>query len=485
MGWFDSLFGRKEKPSSPEEVRRLLFDAAARGDDAALAKLAETHEPTVLEHFGVWKKVPEGVRRDPTAVQAYAQGLIRIAQHFAAARGRPELFAALAGPTADNPIVRWEKALAAAGEQMEAGDYAGAAGRLRAALDGAKGLSGSAVDSYLPVTLGQLGTCLFHTGDAEGAVAPMERALALCEAQQDDDGTRAYLGNLHEIHRYRGDAEAAANCLDRLADHHERLGDGALARRDRAQAKIVRAGEPLCRVVAEIDGRQMELADMPSSPGRVRFIFARNRITLRPSAAATEAAVELGKAGDLDAALQGFQRAAELDRFDPWPSYHAGMTLLYLRRYREAAASFARTEELAPGFYHCRSDRWLAEQLAEGAVDHALFETVRALVDGALPPEEAVAEARRALGAKEMGLLHLTAGDTLARLDRDAEAEAEYRRGLAIAEEPDVKTRLLAALGGRVADPLEKARLLQEAIDLRGNLVSAAMATAMLRATAS
>jgi tetratricopeptide (TPR) repeat protein len=483
MGFWDSLFGRR-RPSSPEEVREALFDAARRGDAAALAKLAEEHEAGVLEHFGGWAKVPEALRRDPAAVQAYAQGLIGVAQHFAEVRGRPELIARLAGPPADNPLVRWERALKEADARMEEGDYEGAAELFRAALDGVKGLSGSGVDRYLPVTLGRIGSCLFQMGDADGAAAPFERALALCEAQGDDEGTRAYLGNLQEVQRYRGDAEAAARYLERLADLHARLDDPALAVQSRRRAGIVRAGEPLCRVVAEVDGELVEIPDLRPSTKHARFVFVRNRVTLQRSSVAVAAGVAAGEAGDFEGALAHFERAAAADRFDPWPSYHGGHTQIRLRRYREAVESFRRTEELAPGWYHCRAGRWMATELVAGALDHGLFERISALVDGALPPDRALAEARRALAQKELGVIHLVAGDALARLDRGTEAEAAYRRGLAIAEEPDVKTRLLVALGGRVEDRRERARLLAEAGELRGNLVAAAMAAMLSRAAA-
>ena len=160
------------------------------------------------------------------------------------------------------------------------------------------------------------------------------------------------------------------------------------------------------------------------------------------------------------------------------------MTLLHLRRYREAVDRFGVTEDLAPGWYHVRADRWLSERLATSAIDHAMFERIRGLVDGAWAPELALAEAQRALALKEMGVLHLVAGNALQRLGRAAEAETEYRNGLAIAEEPDVKTRLLTALGGHIAERGEKERLLLQALELRGNLVAAAMATVMLKAVA-
>jgi hypothetical protein len=43
MGFCDSLFGRR-RPSSPEDVRQALFDAAAQGYGALLAELAAEHE---------------------------------------------------------------------------------------------------------------------------------------------------------------------------------------------------------------------------------------------------------------------------------------------------------------------------------------------------------------------------------------------------------------------------------------------------------
>ena len=481
MGFWGSLFGRRQ-PSSPEEVRQGLFEAAARGDDTRLAQLAAEHEATVLEQFAAWQRVPEEVRRDPAAVQAYAQGLIGVAQHFAEVRGRPELLARLAGPSEDNPLVRWQRTLGEADARMEDGDYPAAMELLRDALDKAKGLTGSGVDTLLPVTLGRLGTCLFQTGDADGAVAPFERALALCEAHGEDEGVRAYLGNLYEVHRYRGDAGAAATYLSRRADLLKRLGEQELAGVDRRQAVVVRAGEPPCRIMVAVGERLFEVSDAPRDVDHLRFVFVRSRIPLGPCTVAVEEGVARGEAGDLDGALGCFRRAAAADRFDPWPLYHAGMTLMHLRRYHEAAASFREVEALAPGWYHNRADRWLAEQMAAGAVDHALFERLRALVDGSPSPEQALVEARKGLAKKELSLLHLITGDALSRLDRDADAEGAYRRGLAVAEEPDVRTRLLLALGGRPGlDPGEREQLLREAVELGGNLMAAATATIMLR----
>lgn len=69
-------------------------------------------------------------------------------------------------------------------------------------------------------------------------------------------------------------------------------------------------------------------------------------------------------------------------------------------------------------------------------------------------------------------------------MGQSQEAEATYRAGLTCAAEPDVKTRLLVELGIRAEDLRERAALLREARDLRGNLIAAAQATLALKASA-
>jgi tetratricopeptide (TPR) repeat protein len=481
MGFFDRF-----RPSgarlTPEQLRDQLFDAVAARDAAVLAKLCEVHEEVVLAAFAGWKRVPETFRA-PDRLGWYGQGLIAVAQHFAQVRGRPELLQGLVGPAQSNPLVGWQRALAEVQSLMKEHRYAEAVPRLRTTLEQTDGLQGSGADAYRPVTHGHLGQCLFQLADADAARAPTEQALRLCEAGGDDDGVLAYLASLYEIHRYRGDAGAAADCLDRRGAALERLGRRVEAARCWRQAAIVRAGEPLCRVVVEIDGARWEVADAPAAPGRVQFVFERNRIELQASADAVDSGTAAAQARNLEAALELFRRAARADRFNPWPSYHAGMALLESRRYAEAVESYQRTEALAPGWYHCRSDRWLAERLAAGEVDHAAFQALRQLVDGRMTPDQAVALAEATLARCELGAVRLALGDALAKLGRRAEAEAAYRQGLAGADEPDVRTRLLVALASAVGDRGERRKLLHAAIELSGNLVSAAVAAVMLAST--
>jgi hypothetical protein len=73
----------------------------------------------------------------------------------------------------------------------------------------------------------------------------------------------AYLGNLYEAHRYQGQAALAAADAGRLADALDQQGRADEARCCRRLAEIVRAGEPLNRVVAVVEGRRYELDEVP------------------------------------------------------------------------------------------------------------------------------------------------------------------------------------------------------------------------------
>jgi tetratricopeptide (TPR) repeat protein len=338
------------------------------------------------------------------------------------------------------------------------------------------------VEQYLPLILGRVAEGQFHAGDVEAARAPILRALACCEAGNDPAGIYAYLGNLYELQRYRGEAGPAADTLERMAGLRERNGDAAKARAHQRQAAIVRAGEPLCRVVVEVEGQRFELSDLPAfGAARFTFIFQRNRITLRSSLIALARGERAGAAGEYAPAVEDFERASSLDRFDPAPHYQRGLTLLHLRRYDEAAAAYATAEELAPGYFHVRSDSWLAERLAAGELSHEAFLLLRHLFDGSAPAEEKAETALSGLREVPIALLYLAAGDALSELDRQSDAVTLYRSGLAIAEEPDVHTRLLVALAVAVTDHSERNELFRGARELRGNLVAAATAELGLR----
>jgi tetratricopeptide (TPR) repeat protein len=488
MGFLDYLFGRREPQiRDAGQLQQALFEAAQAGDVRRLERLCRANRSAIAEHFPGWQKVPEGLRDDPQGLPRYIGCLVAVAQTFADRLGSPELLQRLTGSPQDNPLVRWQEGLRRSQALMADLRYREAQELLSDLLIDARGLRGSGVDTYLPVTLGQLGECYFQARQAEKALAPWEQALELCVRQADAAGVAAYLGNLYEAHRYLGQAAPAAACAVRLADALGQQGRAEEARRYRRQAEIVRAGELRNRVVAVVEGRRYELDEVaPLDNQRVQFVFERNRTTLRPATAATERGEQQGSAGRYEEALEAFRAAAQADPFDPHARYQEGLTLLHLRRYAEAVEAYEAAEELAPGWFHCRADLWLARQLALGNLSQETFLALHVLEDAELPPEEKVKLAAQALSrTPRLAPLHLLHGKSLSRLGRPDEAQAAYRQGLACEPEPDTKTRLLVELGVLVADAAERVRLLREAQALGGNLVAAATATLALRAFAS
>jgi tetratricopeptide (TPR) repeat protein len=485
MSFFDKLFGRKKsKPETPEALREALFDAAA-GGAGRLEELCRAHRDDIVASFSGWTTVPPDVRTDPTAMQRYANGLISVARVFAASLGDPQLMQRLAGPPGANPLTRWQEQLGEARELMDALRYSEAAAILERALESSRGLSGSGVDQLLPITLGFLGECHFHGGEVERAAEPTREALALCEAHGDAEGVAVYLGNLYEIHRYLGEGAAAAGYAERLADTFAERGDEVQAAWYRSQGRILRRGAPAVRVVALIEGRRYELDELPSmSSLHVKFLFERDRITLKPAVDRTARGEELGSAGAYERALAAFRSAAAADPHDPHCRYLEALTLLSLERPAEAITSYEACEARAPGFFHCRADLWLAREIAGGRLDHGAFLALRSLEDETAAPEERARLARKALARyPKLPALHLALGEVLARMGKHSEAEAAYREGLALAQEPDVRSRLLVALGGLIAPGDESRRLLVEAVELNGNLTAAATARVILRQT--
>jgi tetratricopeptide (TPR) repeat protein len=484
VGLFDFLFGRRGPVvSDPDQLRRLLFEAAWAGDQRRLGGLCRAHQEIIRSNFPQWRKVPEALRGQGAEMQRYANALITVAQYFADRLGKPDLLQLLMGTAASNPLHQWRDRLDKARALLSEMHYAEAIHALSDLLIDFRGLQGSGVDRFLPITFGYLGEGYFDSGQAEKAIGPFEKALKLCEQHGDVEGIGAYLGNLYEGHRYLDQREQAAGYAGRLAEFYAKQGRAPEAERFRRQAQIVRAGEPRNRVVAVVDGQRYELdAVPPIKEGRLQFVFERNRITLRPAAVLTERGEELAKQGKYDEALAAFRAAAEADRFDPHSRYLQGLTLLHLERPTEAVECYEAVEELAPGWFHCRADLWLAQQRALGRLEHEMFAALIVLEDGAAPPAEKVELAEQLLArAPDLAVLHLLYGKNLARLGRLAEAAAAYRKGLASGAEPDTRTQLLLELALVSEGQAEKTQRLREARDLNGNLVAAATAALILR----
>lgn len=480
MGIFDRWFGGK-KLETPEALREALFEALVAGDERALSALCEKHAAKIIECFPQWQKVPAEVRADASKIPAYAQGLMGLAQHMAEA-GHPELMQRLMPPAAANPITGYESALQRARTAIDELRYDSALEVLEPLVRELGKVQGSAVERYLPIARGFIAECQFHSGRVEAAIEPASLALADCERSGDIEGVVAYRRTLHEIHRYLGQPKPAAHYGALLAESLQELGEVEQARQYRAQVDVLRAGEPLNRVIAAIDGRHYELdAVPPAHNGKLQFLFERNRITLRPAVVAIEEAMQLGSDGKYAESLEALARATELDPFDPQPSYLAGLSLLHLKRYAAAVESYDRCETLAPGWFHVRTDRWLAERLAGSQIDHDTFLAHLELTDGTAPPEQQLALATQMLKAHpSLGIFQLHRGKLLLALGREPEALEAFRAGLALENDAGTRTRLLVELGGRLPDP-ERAQHLEAAIALDGARVVAAMAQVLLR----
>jgi tetratricopeptide (TPR) repeat protein len=256
----------------------------------------------------------------------------------------------------------------------------------------------------------------------------------------------------------------------------------AEAARYRRQAALVFAGEPLNRVILSVDGQRKELEEvLAGTPGRLQFAFERNRLTLRQATAWTDQGEKQASLGRFEAGLELFHKAAAHDPFAPHPHYLAGLTYLFLGRYAEAVESYERTGELAPGWFHCRSDLWLAQQLLRGALSQEVFVLWHSVEEGGQRPQEKLLLADNGLRqAPDLALLHLARGKVLKGLGQGRQAEAAFRKGLLCVEESDSQTRLLVEVASVVADEAEKKRLLEQAVTVNGNLVAVATARVIL-----
>jgi len=486
MSFFGKLFGVKaNEPKTPAELREQLLDAAAAGG-GALEKLCRAQREAISSAFPTWTVVPEAIRSDQPAVHRYVTGLIAVAQFFAQQLGDPSLLQRMMPPGKTNPIVRWREQLTNARELMSRGSYAEAEQILATEIEAARGTMGTGVARFLPQSLGALGECQFHLGKAERALDTTSEALALCREQGDTDGVRAYLGNLYEVCRYLGDGVAAATHAEMLASMLEIAGDTTGAARQRGRAARARTGEPLNRILLVSEGLEYELDELPEATlqGRqgVKFVFERNRLTLRSAVDLIRKAEALAALGEYERALTTFRAAATADPHDPGAHFLAGLTLLHLKRPLEAVASYEACEARAPGWYVCRADRWLAQQIASGRYDHGAFLALNAL-EGNYTDSEKEQRARRSLERyPDLAGLYLVLGKALSGLNQAEAAKSAYLDGLRHAEDPDTKTRLLAALGVHPSgSEQQRQQYLLQAVELNGNLVSSAMASFLLR----
>ncbi len=479
-----------------EDLLDRLIALVQQGDDDALQQLCLEHRGHIEREFRAWKTVPPAWREDRSSLDQYVAGLLGIARVFANTLGRPDLLEHLMGRDRaegeTGPLERWHDGLESAQALLDEGKHREAATMLQGIVDETEGVRGSWVDEYLPVTLGMLGGAYFNAGLVERASDPTSRALGMCRETEDEEGTVAYLTNLHEIRRYLGEAEDAATLARALADRIE-TEDAPRARRMRTRARIIDHGEPLLRVVVlppdgsgpveldELDLLSPLEDDTDSLLGGLRFAFERNRVTLGGCSDRLESGREFATHGRLSEAVAMFEAAAEVDPWAPDPPYLRGLALAELGEFDHALAAYERVHELAPGWHRVEEDRALVSAIANGALAPDILNIVREIEDGPRTPRAKIAVA---LGAIErfpkLARLHFALGRAYWSLDEHDEAREAWRMALDHADNASIRTRALAELGATALDSDEGVRDLHRAIEEDGELVAAAMARVLL-----
>ncbi len=480
-----------------EELLDQLIATVERGDEDELQRLCLEHRGDIEREFRAWKTVPPAWRENRATLDRYVAGLLGVAKFFADGLGRPELLDHLMGRDRaegdPSPLERWHDSLESAQKLIDDSKHAEAAALLAAIVAETDGVRGSWVDEYLPVTLGMLGGAYFNAGHVERAAEPTARALSLCESIEDDEGIVAYLTNLHEIRRYLGEPEAAAELADRLATKLEPTAPKR-AQRMRTRARALRDGEPPLRVVvlppgedAPVELDQLDLLDpleddtSGSLLNGLRFAFERNRVTLAACGDLLATGREHATRGRLADAVAVFEAAAAVDRWSPDPPYLRGLALAELGRFDEALAAYDRVEAMAAGWHRVAEDRALVAQIVGGTLEPDALTIVREIEDGPRPPRAKIAVGKNALERfPTLARLHFALGRAHWSVDERDEAKEAWHRALELADNSSIRTRTLAELGATGIEHADGVRYLHQAIDEDGEMVAAAMARVLL-----
>jgi tetratricopeptide (TPR) repeat protein len=466
---FFNLFGKKP------DLREQLFAAVARGDAGTFAELCRKNHQAILQAFPDWRRAPDSVRQDREQIQRYGNGLVAIARFFAERLNDTSLLELLQGTDEENPLRQWQVRLQRAQLKMDHGDFTAAREDLLQLYEDTKGLSGPGADQLMPYTLGSLAACHFHLAQLDQAEQATLKAVELCRQRDDREGMARYYCELYELERYRDRRDKAREYALLVAS----LTGSETWRRAADQVQ----SEPLLRILATVNDQEVELSDLKyQSDARVQFGFRRNKASLGESRRLNERGKSLAGQARFEEALESFLQAQKADPHEPDCRFMAGLTLVYLKRYREALDHYAEVERLAPGWFHSRNDAWLATELAEGRLSHQVWETLMDLEH--MPPDQALREADKALAeAPLLPPLLYRKGVTLEALGRPEDAVRALRAALEHNREPNLQTRVLLRLS-QLVEGNEQTDLLRRAEALKGDLIASAMAGFLLSRTA-
>ncbi len=468
---------KKPDPLDPIELRNRLIAAAVSESPKKLRAECQAYKDQVAQHLPFITKVPDNIAKDDGSIDQHVQYLVAVAQCLANECDSPELWNKLSGVSDDNPFVQWNRWFSQLPERMQRIEYDALISEAMTFIEKAKSLRGSAARQQETFLFGRLGELLFHSGQVSESIEPFQSALRFCVEANDVEGQIAYLNFLLEANCYLADGRAVGTAEELL---NVKQRNGLPADDVEKRIRFLKQGEPLCRVICVRDGKELELDEITNiGEGRYQFQFTRNRLSLRKATTLTGRGNQLASAGKYADALEQYHEASETDPHDPDPVYQSGMCLIELGAYGKARETYEEVERIAPGWFRCRSDRWLADGLDKGTISSEEFLLLRMLDDGGLPPAKKESLVRQGVERfPDFAPLYLFLGDFS---KSEGEAVAAYRKGLELVDEPDLQSRLLCALAGRLpaGDP-ERKQLVSQAVSLQGSLVAMAAAKLMV-----
>ncbi|MBY0357928.1 MAG: tetratricopeptide repeat protein [Candidatus Obscuribacterales bacterium] len=481
------LFKRGNKTEAKETsavVKKSLFDAIINNHLTDFDTLCLKHEEEIFANFADWKSASEDLRADDEAYQLNVRCLQIVANYFLRNRMKGELHAILTGLDDSPETIEWRNRLTEAEQLMAELKYEQALPLLESCLAKSAQSSSVGMQTLRPLTLGCIGECFFQLAQGTKAIKPLQDALSLAEEQRDSDSVLQYLRSLYEVHRYLGDPAAAAGYALRLSEVLEERGLLIPASNWRHQGRAIKNGEPPLRAVVKIGEELFELNDIPVvQSDKVEFLPMRSRTELKLSMQLCDEGRGFAEQTDVDTALQKFAAAKKADPLNYWPHYYSAAVFMHQNKFEEAVKAYEKTEELCPGWENTRSELWLARQMAAGHMQEDVYKSALVFLNDQLPVEERVRACKETLAKyPDYAECYLKLGKIEALAGNKEEARALLEKGIAVAAEPDVKSRLLCDLALLTADNSEKLALLKSCIEIEnGNLVGQALAHYLLR----
>jgi tetratricopeptide (TPR) repeat protein len=487
MGFLDFLNKKSiAKPNNVEsdELRQEIFESIDRNNMVEFEILCQENEAHIIKAFPEWKKAPESVRADKEQMKKYAYCLMVIASYFQKQRNRGELMTMLTGIDDSEYSRKWQDSLGQCRALMQQFKFDEALPMLEQCLELASGVSGAGVDKFLPLTLGFLGECYFHCANTEKASEYINKALECTTMQGDTEASLAYMSNLYEVNRYAGDSAKAAEIAEAIASKEYDRGELVLASNWRHQARAVAAGEPLHRMTLRVGDEFFEMNEIPVVSGEpVEFIYVRNRIELVRCSAKCHEARQLAQNGKFDECLAALEEAKAFDKYSGQPYYLSAAIKLAGRYYIKAVEDFQKVEELCPGYETSRSDLWLAQQLHENKMAHDATLVVFEATNEATPIDERIKKCEEMIAKyPNYGEAYFQLGKLLISHKRSDKALEAFEKGIEVAEDEDVKSRLLRDAVIIMDNMDTKRKYLELAITLpKGNILAQAMCHYLLR----